>query len=257
MALSMDIGIASTRLDPEDNHDPIQRINILAELSEGDAILGPVRRRHLCASPSLGQYSFRDILIASGRIEATRNDKSPPPNMVDIEAAFKDTDVNELIATKTAIVHAFKKLSGLKSGLLAKIDASYAGNVPDFKGLQEVLKEMDAIMEKQLEGREVQQPSDASQLDQINGGDGARSAESGSTAMHNPIDVISGRQDVIRLLDKICNYYDRNEPGSPVPLLLKRARQLVEKNFIEIIKDLAPDSADKIRNMISGEDGAK
>jgi type VI secretion system protein ImpA len=59
---------------------------------------------------------------------------------------------------------------------------------------------------------------------------------------------------VIRLLDKICKYYEHFEPGSPVPLLLKRARQLVEKNFIEIIQDLAPDSAGKIKSLIAGDD---
>ncbi len=68
------------------------------------------------------------------------------------------------------------------------------------------------------------------------------------------MNAITGRQDVVRLLDGICAYYQHNEPGSPVPLLLKRARQLVDKDFLEIIQDLAPDSAGKIKSLISGVD---
>ena len=49
-------------------------------------------------------------------------------------------------------------------------------------------------------------------------------------------------QDVIKLIDKICAYYERNEPSSPIPLLLKRAQRLVSKNFLEVIKELTPDT---------------
>jgi type VI secretion system protein ImpA len=43
------------------------------------------------------------------------------------------------------------------------------------------------------------------------------------------------------MIDKICQFYERAEPSSPVPLLLKRARRLVPMNFMEIMQDLAPD----------------
>ena len=66
------------------------------------------------------------------------------------------------------------------------------------------------------------------------------------------MELINSRKDVIRVLDQICSYYDQNEPASPVPLLLKRARKLVEKNFIEIVEDLVPDSAAQIKKLIGG-----
>jgi type VI secretion system protein ImpA len=45
---------------------------------------------------------------------------------------------------------------------------------------------------------------------------------------------------VLRILDALCDYYARNEPSSPVPMLLTRAKRLVDKSFIDIIRDLAP-----------------
>ena len=47
---------------------------------------------------------------------------------------------------------------------------------------------------------------------------------------------------MLRALDKICEYYDRNEPASPVPLILRRAQKLVMLSFYEILEDIAPDS---------------
>ena len=37
-----------------------------------------------------------------------------------------------------------------------------------------------------------------------------------------------------------CDYYSRCEPSIPVPLLLQRATLLVSKDFMEIMRDLAP-----------------
>jgi type VI secretion system protein ImpA len=50
------------------------------------------------------------------------------------------------------------------------------------------------------------------------------------------------REDVIRALDKICEYYRRYEPSSPVPLFLNRAKRLASKSFLEILRDLTPDA---------------
>ena len=57
---------------------------------------------------------------------------------------------------------------------------------------------------------------------------------------------ISSRSDVIRVLDKICEYYERFEPASPVPIFMQRAKRLVTMNFVDMIKDLAPEAMAKI-----------
>lgn len=241
------------RLDPEDNHDPIQRINILAALSEGDDILGPLKKMALCKSPRMGQYCFRDLLIASGKIDATPNDKSPAPTMADIEAAFIDTDDQELAQNMSAIAGARRQLTRLQACLDETIVDPYSSSVPDFKQLSEVLAEMHAILEKQLQQREPKQTTQHQEANPNPGDDGS-SAAGNAPLIQRTSNTINGRKDVIHLLDQICRYYQQHEPGSPVPLLLKRARDLVEKNFIEIIQDLAPDSAGKIQTLISGDE---
>ena len=64
--------------------------------------------------------------------------------------------------------------------------------------------------------------------------------------------VINNRNDVIRAIDRICEYYAAHEPSSPVPLLLRRAQRLVAKSFYEILEDMVPDSMAQAR-IISGK----
>jgi type VI secretion system protein ImpA len=60
---------------------------------------------------------------------------------------------------------------------------------------------------------------------------------------------IKSREDVVRVLDKICLYYERYEPSSPIPLLLQRSKRLVSANFMDIVRDLAPDGLSQVENL--------
>jgi type VI secretion system protein ImpA len=42
-------------------------------------------------------------------------------------------------------------------------------------------------------------------------------------------------------IDRMCEFYAKNEPSSPVPLLLQRAKRLVSKSFLDVLRDLVPD----------------
>jgi type VI secretion system protein ImpA len=55
----------------------------------------------------------------------------------------------------------------------------------------------------------------------------------------------------MRKLDELCEYYARSEPSSPVPLLLRRAQRLVGKDFVDLLKDLAPGGISEFQ-VISG-----
>jgi type VI secretion system protein ImpA len=51
---------------------------------------------------------------------------------------------------------------------------------------------------------------------------------------------IGSRDDVVRALDLVLGYYQANEPSSPVPLLIQRAKRLVPMSFFDAMKELAP-----------------
>jgi type VI secretion system protein ImpA len=67
-------------------------------------------------------------------------------------------------------------------------------------------------------------------------------AEAGgqSGAVQSASGEITSREDAIRMMDKISDYFQRHEPSSPVPLLMRRAKRLVSMSFMDILKDMAP-----------------
>jgi len=63
---------------------------------------------------------------------------------------------------------------------------------------------------------------------------------------------VQSRRDVSRAIDSICGYYSRFEPSSPIPLLLRRAQRLVDKDFMAIVNDLTPEALGQLK-VIVGE----
>lgn len=53
---------------------------------------------------------------------------------------------------------------------------------------------------------------------------------------------VNSREDVVKAIDAIAEYYQKREPGSPVPVALRRVRSWVTMDFMSIIKDIAPNS---------------
>ncbi|MGK2926590.1 MAG: ImpA family type VI secretion system protein, partial [Lysobacterales bacterium] len=90
-------------------------------------------------------------------------------------------------------------------------------------------------------------PSGAAGADQA---EGTAAVAAGSAAPRSG--PISNRSDVVRALERVCEYYSVQEPSSPVPLLLRRAQRLVEKSFMEILEDMVPDGVSQAR-IVSGK----
>ncbi|MES9848480.1 MAG: hypothetical protein ABW145_08845, partial [Candidatus Thiodiazotropha sp.] len=66
--------------------------------------------------------------------------------------------------------------------------------------------------------------------------------------------AINSRDDVISALERINQYYRKNEPSSPIPLLLDRAKRLVKMDFYEIVQDLAPNGMSQFDFLWKEED---
>lgn len=61
---------------------------------------------------------------------------------------------------------------------------------------------------------------------------------------------IDGREDVMRALDEIADYYRRKEPSSPVLPLLERAKAWVSMSFLEVLGDIAPESVGEAKRVL-------
>jgi type VI secretion system protein ImpA len=62
-------------------------------------------------------------------------------------------------------------------------------------------------------------------------------------------DGLQTRDDAIRLLQRVSDWIERNEPSNPAPLLIQRAQRLMKKSFVDIIRDLVPEGLGQIEKL--------
>lgn len=227
-------------LDEDDDDDPTMRMNAIGGLVGPDTLLRAVRRATLTDSRTMGRFSLRDISIASGELSPAEGES--PIDHATISAAFQDTDPEQMAAIREALSNARVHVKAIT----AVLDDKVGPLGPDLSELdKELHKAQNAISsvlggDKSEEDASVEESADAGHAPVAQGG-----AISGA---------INTRDDVTRMIDKICEYYARSEPSSPVPILLQRARRLVAADFVTIMRDMASDGMGQIRTIGGLED---
>jgi len=233
------------RLDPEDGNDPTFRVNILMGLCDGAMFVDRVRSTPLVAARSFGRFSLRDIAIASGEQAPLPGVEAPKSSV--IEGAFTEVPLPELQGVANAVSSALESLAAIEAFVAEKVGAS---NGTNFAKLSDVLKAASKILATQLarRGVGVEAAADGAAGEDAAGPGGAGPSISGD---------VRSRDDVVRVLDRVCSYYERYEPSSPIPLLVQRAKRLVSASFIDIMRDLAPDGMSQIENLKGKERDAE
>jgi type VI secretion system protein ImpA len=234
------------QLDPADDNDPLQRMNIVATLATpvgtyGDPlrILERLRTVPLCNSVQMGRYNFAEILRAESGV-ATEGDK-PALTTAQIEAAFRDSNPEGLSETFRILGDCVTLVQEIDESITCTVGAASA---PDLSPLSGDLAAMQSRVAPYIKKTEVATAGGTSSA--------AGAYTSPGQVAFSLEGEIRSREDVLSLLQKICLYYDRFEPSSPVPLMLKRAARLAEMDFMQIIQDLSPEAISQIRT-ITGE----
>ncbi|MFO1078553.1 MAG: type VI secretion system protein TssA [Planctomycetota bacterium] len=214
-------------LDAEDDNDPTMRVNTLRGLTDASGLLKSLREVPLVTARMAGSFGLREIEAAAGR--GTVAGTPPTPEL--IRAAFQEVPAEHLVATHAAIGAAKTELAALDALLAERL----GGHAPELRPLTSLLDSLGGELQRQLEARgSIVAPSgptrDTAMAPPTESG-GAGAATTG----------IQNRGDVIRSLDRICEFYAQNEPSSPVPLLLQRAKRLVNMSFLDVVRDLVPD----------------
>ena len=251
------------RLDPDDDNDPTFRVNTLLALCDREACLRAVMDAPLIESSALGSFAYRDYLTASGELPP-RNDQ--PPEMGTIEAVLMNEDLNDLNQRAVVLQNACGSVRAIENAVTEAVGVSRSASL---EPLEDLLTKMSRLLGSYLERRgfsEVsEEPPGEEESPQFESSESSElvSDESGEpeAVRSMPVsDEVNSRDDVIRLLDKICDYYSEHEPSSPVPLLLNRAKRVAKMSFLELLRELAPSGLDQAEALggssgTSNEDG--
>jgi type VI secretion system protein ImpA len=237
-------------LDPDDNNDPQQRLNILSGLTAprnpGSDVAGWLQiidylyQAPICQPRGVAPISL-DVLAAAQTPAEPAGDGGTPassgPSLSVIETQIRSADPQLLVASHAAVKEALEAAEGIDQFLSATLGA---GGAISFEELANTLNRIEKAIAAYLPGAEG-----SAAVESADGSGGAGSAGVGAGP------AISGsvrsRDDVVRMIDKICEYYRQVEPGSPVPYLLRRAQKLAVMNFVDAMQELSLATPDQLR----------
>lgn len=225
-------------LDVDDGNDPTMRLNALAPLADPQGLLLDIRKSALAS----GRHTVtgRDIELASGKVQPHEGESAP---------------------AQAGVVQAFQDAESQQSGLLAKL----SGLVQSVMQIDQVINDKASISGPELRPLRLLCQHIVDTAHQAQGGAGsAVSAEGeaaatveGGGAAQTAVAVpgaIRSRADAIASLQRVCEWLELNEPTNPAPLLIRRAERLMNKSFMDIIRDLVPDGIDQVER-IAGPSG--
>jgi type VI secretion system protein ImpA len=78
----------------------------------------------------------------------------------------------------------------------------------------------------------------------------ANAGEGGGGRARGLSGTVASRDEALRAIDLVIEYLERAEPTNPAPLFLRRARQLVGHNFLQLMKVLAPDALAEVARTV-------
>ena len=251
-------------LDHDDNDDPTYRTNTLITLCDDETTLREIQNAPLVSSRAVGRFSLRDIERASEAAEApSQSSSSDPddwssdsgsdsssepsgPSKATIDAAFMDSDVEEIQQTADATQAAADHLAAIEKCVTEHVGVTFAVSLAPAR---DMLTEMNKIVSDQLRRRGVGTEEPTTETAEGEAGEslaegtveGAAAPVAVASAGYAMNGKIASRQQAIKALEDVCDFYEINEPSSPLPLLIRRAQRLASASFLDILRDVAPD----------------
>jgi type VI secretion system protein ImpA len=222
-----------------DSSDPgeqaFRRVTALNELADRSGLLRDLRDMPILEARGIGRYGLRAIHLAQGK-------EAPGPGEVVPEAGLIQGALGSdpgLADTRSAIVAARQALGSLDQELRGRLGT----DAPDLAPLGRTLDEMALALGGPAQPS-APSTSAAAPLRLATSTDGA--APTAEPAMP---DEMTSREQVLAALDKMLAYYQRREPASPIPLLLKRVKRLVPMDFLDLMEDLAPAAVKQLKEI--------
>ncbi len=219
--------------DPDDG-DVFARVSLLGGLDSLDSLLGDVRQSQLLMERQLGGLRMRDVEVALERL---------PPRAD--ENTFSTAQISGMLADHPALAERLKvavdeSLNNLKSLQSLSNDKFGIGTI-ELKTLRTMLLGVQSQLPT-VQG-EAEASGDAAEGEQEAPAARGRSGGSG-------VNSVESRADALRAINLVCAYLERSEPTNPAQLLLRRAERLIDMNFLQLIRDMAPDAVNEVARIM-------
>ena len=218
---------------PRIDDDAVLRKNALNYFADRMAMIDALRRVPLASHRQLGSYSLRHIAIAAGQQAPGEEEADAAPTEALINGAFEASPQEDLADLMTSIHAGLSALQAIESAMVAKQGVQAA---PDTGALSEVLTRMRDAVAKHIRAPVMEAAAEGV-------ADGATPATGGVPGQ------IRSREDAVRSLEAVAEFFRRAEPSSPVPMFVDRAKRLISRDFLEVLEELAPESVAAVKHV--------
>jgi len=229
------------RLEEYGEQDPFYRINALALLGDKTELSGAVRQCWLLRYPSDG-ISLRDAaaLCDGSKIEVADYPGGLP--RLNDELARGDQPGIE------AVLQIHERLQTICETVAERLgDAA----VPELAQLRRQI----ALIAERCQATDISQLIPTVAAEQPAGAAAPAAVVTAPRAAADWRTVqISSRADAQLMLEKVKLYFTQHEPSHPAPLMIDRVQRIIERDFLEIIRELAPDGVHQLENIFGRRD---
>lgn len=217
---------------PEEG-DYFMRMNALAFLEDASGFLLQLRQAPL-ARGAIGVVFVRDAeLVAKGLALSGASQLSADQIRIGVAQAKKQGDID---------LQAFSRVGAA----IDRIEKACAQQLaqdqrPSLKNIKALLRTAGEVVPATLDNS-VEKTISSSALE-TNG------ATPHAELAVNPIGALRNRGDAVALLLRVAEFLEATEPTNPAPLLIRRAMRLMQMGFMDIVRELSPDSIAQIENI--------
>ena len=236
------------QLDPDDGYDPTMRLNAIEGLRSESGFLPALRAAPVASSGSARKFTFRELLAVRGLLEGVSLGEEQDGIRSELERALAG-DPAAAGASAAELDRAMELIGQIDAELMERVGA---GAALDFSPLTTLLERMRSSLG---DVEPVALEAGAEPMDDGQGGleepaaveaGGGASSSAGAARPGLPA-ALGSREEVLRAMQLICDYYERHEPASPVPLLVGRAKRLASMSFLQIVQEMAPEGMQQVR----------
>lgn len=222
--------------DPGDN-DPFARANALAMVPQTEGVLGDLLAARLVQIKGVGDIRLRDVEVANGGLAAREGEPSYTRDQLQRMFVTADQEGAGLRAMLLQAQQLFKQLGAIMDQRFG------SGSSAELKPIHDLVAHaLVLIPEPQAEDAGTDADADPAAV-----GGGAVSDRAGKGGLSGGV---NSRTEAMRALEMVCAYLERHEPTNPAQLFLRRASALLERNFLELLKELAPNALDDVARIV-------
>lgn len=230
-----------------DDGDAYARINAIAVLGTASGLISDLLQASIVRDRALGQVRGRDVELALERLNP--RDGESPPSRAQIEqmlsrASLADAGLARLAPRATARLEALIELLRERVG---------DELLPDFDNLKALLRDVQQLMPSaNADEQAAESVADESLVDENLADDGLSEEVVPRRAVRavGHTGRFESREDAVRAIDMVCEYLERAEPTNPAQLLMRRAQRLMEKNFLQLVRELAPEALAEVARVM-------